>query len=61
MHTSRRCLQGWALLQSGNLGNPERSLQCFAKAVEIDEMACGWKTDFEKRLELIGDLFTVGE
>ena len=51
--------QGWEKLQSGQPGDPERSLQCFSKAVEIDETACGWQSRFEERLEMIGDLFSI--
>jgi len=52
-------LQGWKKLQSGEPGDPERSLQCFAKAVEIDEIACGWQRRFEERLEMVGELFSI--
>mmetsp|Transcript_5234 Transcript_5234/g.11452 ORF Transcript_5234/g.11452 Transcript_5234/m.11452 type:complete len:353 (+) Transcript_5234:92-1150(+) len=51
--------QGWKILQNKKESKPEKCLQFFAKAVEIDEMACGWKKSFEEKLELIGDLFEV--
>jgi hypothetical protein len=53
------CQQGWKKLMSEVPGEYESCLQYFAKAVEIDEVACGWKTKFEERLELIGDLFSL--
>ncbi|GAX81532.1 hypothetical protein CEUSTIGMA_g8960.t1 [Chlamydomonas eustigma] len=51
--------EGWKKLMSEVPGEHESCLQYFAKAVEIDEVACGWKTKFEERLELIGDLFSL--
>ena len=43
--------QGWKALKSNN---PGKALEWFAKAVEIDELACGWKKGFEEKLELVG-------
>lgn len=30
----------------------------FSRAVEVDEMACGWQKRFEDKLMLIGELFS---
>eukprot|EP00798_Chlamydomonas_sp_ICE-L_P008321 gene8321-1596_t len=46
--------EGWKLLKSDN---PQQCLVWFAKAVEIDELACGWKVAYEGLMEKVGDLF----
>lgn len=38
---------------------PHSCLEYFAKAVEIDELGCGWKQKFETKLEQIGEFFTL--
>uniref|UniRef100_A0A7S0RL63 KIF-binding protein n=1 Tax=Chlamydomonas leiostraca TaxID=1034604 RepID=A0A7S0RL63_9CHLO len=50
--------KGWQVLQDPLL-EPHTCLEYFAKAVEIDEMGCGWKQKFENKLEQIGDFFTL--
>lgn len=35
------------------------ALAYFAAAVEIDELGCRWRKKFEKRLEKLGDLFSM--
>lgn len=49
LHVGACCLQ---VLKSDD---PYTCLEHFAKAVEIDEMGCGWKKQFENRLEMIGE------
>lgn len=38
---------------------PHVCLEYFAKALEVDEMGCGWKKQFETKMEKIGDFFTL--
>jgi hypothetical protein len=48
-----------AWLQAHKDKKPYECLEYFAKAVEVDELGCGWKAKFESKLEEIGDFFTL--
>lgn len=53
--------EGWQALQSADRTEAMRCLELFAKAVELDELACGWNKEYEASLEKVGDFFADPE
>lgn len=55
--------EGWKVLKGKKKSGQEKErvkcLEYFAKAVELDEFACGWTNKFEEKLEEVG-MFTFG-
>eukprot|EP00798_Chlamydomonas_sp_ICE-L_P005253 gene5253-18485_t len=48
--------QGWKILVGRR---PLESLEFFAKAVELDSSACGWKYKLQDKMEMVGHLFML--